>query len=295
MFLPLPRLDDRRWSDLVEDSRALIPLHAPGWTDHNVSDPGITFAELFAWIAEMQIFQLDQVLARHRLKFLALAGIGPQPPRAARSVLRFRLPAGAPPVALPAGTECETDAGVRYRTLHELGVVAVELAELRSRGRHGERDLTDRWLRGEPFAPFGYDPRPGDAVVLALDAGLPVGVPVSLAVSTGWAPAADRPAEHHSARVAWELLVGKRRWRRLDLAAGEVADGTRALSADGRVVVTCPQAMHPVPSPGGDRFLVRARLVGGGYDAAPELRGRGRGLLPALRRGPAPAPRSARD
>ena len=87
MFLPLPRLDDRRWDDLVEEARALIPLHAPEWTDHNVSDPGITVAELSAWIAEQEMFQLDQVPARHRRKFLALLGIVARSPVPARTVL----------------------------------------------------------------------------------------------------------------------------------------------------------------------------------------------------------------
>ena len=31
---------------------ALIPRYAPGWTDHNPSDLGITLIELFAWLAE---------------------------------------------------------------------------------------------------------------------------------------------------------------------------------------------------------------------------------------------------
>ena len=97
MTLPLPQLDDRRWADLVEEGRALIPAYAPdwtdhpGWTDHNVHDPGITLIELFAWIAEMDVYQLNQVPERHRRKFLELVGLLPQPPRPARTVLSFTL------------------------------------------------------------------------------------------------------------------------------------------------------------------------------------------------------------
>ena len=43
-----PDLDDRTWQDLVDEMRALIPRYAPGWTDHNVHDPGVTLLELFA-------------------------------------------------------------------------------------------------------------------------------------------------------------------------------------------------------------------------------------------------------
>src|SRR4051812_23817670 len=103
MFLPAPQLDDTRWSDLVEQSRALLPAYAREWTDHNVSDPGITLLDLFAWFAEMQVFQLDQVPERHRRAFLALAGVAAEPPRAARAVLCFTVPDGAAPAPLPAG------------------------------------------------------------------------------------------------------------------------------------------------------------------------------------------------
>ena len=35
-----PNLDDRTWQDLVDEMRALIPIYAPQWTDHNPSDLG---------------------------------------------------------------------------------------------------------------------------------------------------------------------------------------------------------------------------------------------------------------
>src|SRR5262249_33498825 len=72
MPLPLPNLDDRRWTDLVEEARALIPTFDPAWTDHNPSDPGITLIELFAWLAEMLIYRADRIPERHTLTFLRL-------------------------------------------------------------------------------------------------------------------------------------------------------------------------------------------------------------------------------
>jgi hypothetical protein len=48
MGVPLPNLDDRRWIDLVEEGRSLLPFYAPQWTDHNIHDPGITLLELFS-------------------------------------------------------------------------------------------------------------------------------------------------------------------------------------------------------------------------------------------------------
>lgn len=72
MPLTLPNLDDRRYADLVEEARALIPGYAPQWTNHNPSDPGITLIELFAWLSEMLIYRLNRVSDDNLRSFLKL-------------------------------------------------------------------------------------------------------------------------------------------------------------------------------------------------------------------------------
>lgn len=72
MPLKLPTLDDRRYADLVEEARRLIPIYDPDWTNHNPSDPGITLLELFAWLTEMLLYRLDRVTDEHQRKFLKL-------------------------------------------------------------------------------------------------------------------------------------------------------------------------------------------------------------------------------
>lgn len=72
MSLQLPNLDDRRYADLVQEALALIPTHAPGWTNHNPSDPGITLVELFAFLTESMIYRLNRVTSRNILSFLKL-------------------------------------------------------------------------------------------------------------------------------------------------------------------------------------------------------------------------------
>lgn len=76
MPLPLPRLDDRTYADLVADARSFIPSYGPDWTDHNPTDPGITLVELFAWLAEMLLFRADQITPEARLTFARLL-LGP--------------------------------------------------------------------------------------------------------------------------------------------------------------------------------------------------------------------------
>jgi hypothetical protein len=72
MPLRLPNLDDLSWEDLIEEGRSLIPATAPEWTNHNVSDPGITLMELLAYISERLMYQLNRIPDEHMLKFLKL-------------------------------------------------------------------------------------------------------------------------------------------------------------------------------------------------------------------------------
>jgi hypothetical protein len=72
MPITLPNLDDRRYADLVEEARSLIPTYAPAWTDHNESDPGVTLLELFAYLSEMLIYRLNRVTDANRYAFLKL-------------------------------------------------------------------------------------------------------------------------------------------------------------------------------------------------------------------------------
>jgi hypothetical protein len=171
MPLPLPNLDDRRWTDLVEEGRALIPRYAPRWTDHNVHDPGITLIELFAWLVEQDVYQLNRVPEGHRRKFLALIGFGPRPPSAAQTILSLSPEPGTGGFTLPAGVVFEaTDPEghvVPFRTLHELTVGEAQLAAVQVDDGNGVlRDHTRDWREGLPIPALGPHPQPGAAFYL---------------------------------------------------------------------------------------------------------------------------------
>jgi len=88
MGLPAPDLDDRRFQDIVDEAKRLIPRYCPEWTNHNLSDPGVALIELFAWMSEMILYRLNQVPERFYSKFLELIGI--EPFRTATSRSGFR-------------------------------------------------------------------------------------------------------------------------------------------------------------------------------------------------------------
>ena len=61
-----------RFDRLVDEGLALIPAHAPAWTNHNPSDPGITLVELLAYFTEVLAYRLGRVPPEAKLQFLRL-------------------------------------------------------------------------------------------------------------------------------------------------------------------------------------------------------------------------------
>ena len=111
MALPVPNLDDRRFQDLVDDAKRLVQQRCPEWTDHNVSDPGVTLIEMFAWMTDQLLYRLNRVPDRNYVKFLELIGVRLFPPTAARGEVTFWLSAPQPDaVRIAGGTQVATSA-----------------------------------------------------------------------------------------------------------------------------------------------------------------------------------------
>ena len=111
--LPSVPLDDRDFQDLVNEARLRIAQSCPEWTEHNVSDPGITLIELFAWMTEMVIYRLNRIPDKLHVALMDLLGIALEPATAARADLRFRLAGAAHRAGLHPGVE--------HRGLHPAG------------------------------------------------------------------------------------------------------------------------------------------------------------------------------
>ncbi len=77
MVLPTPKLDDRTFQDLVNETKRLIPRYCPEWTDHNVSDPGIALLELFAYMVDILLYRVNRVPELCRYRWLSDNGGNP--------------------------------------------------------------------------------------------------------------------------------------------------------------------------------------------------------------------------
>ena len=80
MALPEPVLDDLQFQkDLVDEARRRIIHYCPEWTEYNLSDPGITLIELFAWMTELMVYRLNKVPEKNYIKFMELLGMQLRP------------------------------------------------------------------------------------------------------------------------------------------------------------------------------------------------------------------------
>ncbi len=183
MPLPLPNLDDRRWQDLTQEAIPLIPRYAPQWTDFNTHDPGITLMEMFAWLMESMVYQLNQVPDRFTWQFLAFIGYPKRGPLPAWTVLALQ-PMTSPPFEVPAGVQFlaanSSGTAVPFATTRAIDLAPVTLTGLQADTGTGvlrdySRDLSD----GLPVTALGTDPVPGAALYLGFET-IPSASPVAL-------------------------------------------------------------------------------------------------------------------
>lgn len=93
MPVPVPELDDRTFDQLATEARSLIPKYFPEWTDSNPSDPGITILELFAFLVEAAIYQVNRIPDRSLRHFAELIGVSGQEGSSVDEALREALTA----------------------------------------------------------------------------------------------------------------------------------------------------------------------------------------------------------
>ncbi|HEY8561389.1 MAG TPA: hypothetical protein VIL74_13515 [Pyrinomonadaceae bacterium] len=126
MPLQIPKIDDRRYQDLLDEALNRIPVHNPEWTNFNRSDPGVTLIELFAFMTESLLYRANLIPERNRKKFLQLLGIPLNPATSARGLVTFSNERGPQKtVTLDAGLEVAAGE-VPFRTERALDVLPIE-------------------------------------------------------------------------------------------------------------------------------------------------------------------------
>lgn len=140
MPLPVPKLDDRSYSDLVADALAVIDRTCPEWTDRNASDPGITLLEAFAFLTENMLYRLNRVPSKQYVTLLNLVGVQRRPPSAAAAQLTFtRSGEAAADVLIPLGAQVATGDGSVIFTVTQAVTLAKAAANVIAPALHCEQ------------------------------------------------------------------------------------------------------------------------------------------------------------
>jgi predicted phage baseplate assembly protein len=275
MSLPVPNLDDRRFQDLVDDAKRLVQQHTRRWTDHNVSDPGVTLIEAYAWLTDQLLYRLNRVPELNYLKFLELIGVKLFPPTAAHTEITFWLSAPqAETVTIPTGTEVGTirtgtSSPTVFSTTEDRPIVACSLQNVASMiGPKEVRDHGDALALKTGFLCFDNPPKPGDVLLLGLSDAVPACV-VNLSFvchieGVGVDP--DNPP------LIWEAWTGEK-WEACELEH----DTTGGLNRDGEIQVHVPREHTPFVIDRIRAGWLRARVTDPEegqpvYSASPEIR-----------------------
>jgi predicted phage baseplate assembly protein len=239
MVLPAPNLDDRRFQELVDEAKRFVMRRCPEWTDHNVSDPGVTLIETFAFMAEQLCYRLNRVPDRLYVKFLELLGLRMLPPTPARVPVTFWLSTPArSPLVIRAGTKAsttrtESEEAIVFSTVEDLTVLPSEIAAIRrvtGRGVASENQTTQYEL-GQEFAAFDEPPQLDDALLIGLANPAPCcavrvdydGETAGIGVNPKYPP------------LVWEAWTGAE-WVECEVTTDE----TGGLNRPGRTVVHMP-------------------------------------------------------
>jgi predicted phage baseplate assembly protein len=282
--LPEIQLDDRRFQDLVSEARLKITRSCPEWTEHNVSDPGITLIELFAWMTEMTIYRLNRVPDKLHVALLELLGIKLDGPSAATTDIRLRLSAPATEAIFIAGgaTEVATPraAGqdpVVFQIDDDFTISPSRPAAyvVHRGGQYRDVGLADGQARpqGEDQMAFGSPPQVGDALYLGFEeplGKLMMGIDVDASQARGAGVNPEDPP------LRWEVSQGDGRWAEA-VVLEDVTGGFNYGS--GTVEVQCPERSAIEPISGHRLHWLRCRIDsrtrGGGaattYSHPPEI------------------------
>lgn len=122
MTLTPPPLDDADAAALLAAARRALERRAGGWRADDPADPGTALLEAFAHVTAAELSRLNALPRAAEMTFLSLIGAAPRPAEAARTILRFSVPAArasAAPIPRGARIAAAGDPAMVFVTLHD--------------------------------------------------------------------------------------------------------------------------------------------------------------------------------
>ncbi|MEM7584786.1 MAG: putative baseplate assembly protein [Acidobacteriota bacterium] len=292
MPLKAPQLDTRSFDDLLSEARRRIPRYTPEWTDFNPSDPGMTLIELYAWLSEMMLYQMNRVPERNYIKFLQLLDLELRPAQPATAYLTFSgnrsepIAKGAQLVAQQRGG----GAPLVFETEFDLTLVRGQLSKVVVFDGRAFTDVSAaNGASGVGFRPLGWVPQVGSALYLGFEPPRRADDGPLFPQEMRWRvglPSADAnpdrscqtqrcgaPPPPPPVTLEWEYKARRddTRWQRLNV----LADDSIAFTREGSLLLEGPEDIEPsrVGRVQEDLYWLRCRVESGSYPEgnAPEI------------------------
>lgn len=279
-----PSLDDRQFQDIVDELKKRIPLYCPEWTDHNVSDPGVTLIELFAYMMEQVLYRMNQLPLRHYLTFAQFIGVPIPTPQPARAAVTFRLTkpinikANSKEELIEAGTEVsttqtETIPPYVFTTQEDAKILAPKLKALirKKRGDENEEVMSRSvWDSDEDsgFKLFSDKPLINDEFHFEFENDLSHHL---LCLKLHFFDRLGRSINVNNPPIELQAYTSHDHWE--TIPREDWQDTTKGLNDWGKFEVHLP-AMAPYKPSGSKEtgYRIRLRITRAEYQASPELR-----------------------
>lgn len=279
-MLPTMELDRETFSDFVSDAKKLIPSILEGWTDYNVHDPGITLIELFAWLQEMQQYQINQMSSQSRMKFLKLLG----------GKRKHREPAKCLVQAshitkmsiLPQGTQLYAG-DIPFETKAEEVLLAGNITSICAKEKTKEFSLGQEQLKLNKkieFYPFGREPKEKNEFYIGFHTPLPTEKNIRMYIDVFDTYTVERNEiastfVRELAEITWQYNT-KEGWEQLQL----FEDETHHFLRDGSLLFQLEKPMRKEK----EQYWIRAILQRNEYEVAPLIERIRMNMLPVLQR-----------
>ena len=91
MPIQVPNLDDRNYDQLVRETDVLIARYFPEYADIGPTDPAVAINELFCYLFDFTMYQLNRITPEARSNFASLLGVRPVYGRPPEEALRQAL------------------------------------------------------------------------------------------------------------------------------------------------------------------------------------------------------------
>jgi len=273
MSIDIPELDTINYQKLREEAEARLPKDAPQWSDHNLSDPGITFLELFAWLSDVELYRLNRITPEHLKKFLALLGDAYPTAKAAKGII-VSTKSIDETVRINRGTIIEIDSKNKkkfFRTSTTLYGNPAQIESINVLGSSEEetiRNVVNKSI--EPFYAFGFLPKSNNYFRLKLNRMPSKRLKLYIELEESDLPTYNKDWEkdslwlkqHDSIILEWYIKIGNQHY---SIAPQE--DCTLNLRYSGMISFILSEAITEVST-----VSIECRLKQGAYMIAPFIK-----------------------